>query len=89
MTAEEIQQTLAALHAELSHVSEVDETTRQRLEDVNADIDRILAAKGRSEEQAAPIAENLQDLVAQFGAQRPKLTATVQQLVDRLSEIGI
>ncbi len=89
MTAEEIQQTLAALHVELSHVSEVDDATRQRLEDVNADIDRILAAKGRSEEPAAPIAENLQDLVAQFGAQHPKLTATVQQLVDRLSEIGI
>jgi ABC-type transporter Mla subunit MlaD len=88
MTAEEIQQTLAALHAELSHVSEVDDATRQRLEDVNADIDRILAAKDRSE-PAAPIAENLQDLVAQFGAQHPKLTATVQQLVDRLSEIGI
>jgi ABC-type transporter Mla subunit MlaD len=89
----ELQQHLAALHAELSQTTEVDDATREKLRDVIADIDRLIGPK-ESPSQAAGEAEpylieKLQQAMGAFEARHPQLTASVQQLIDRLSEIGI
>lgn len=93
MNADELQSALDKLQRELSQTAEVDDATRQRLKGLIADIQRLV---GPSESEPAasaaadqPLTKNLQGLVADFEARHPQLTTTVQQLVDRLAEIGI
>lgn len=93
MTADELQSALDKLHGELARTAEVDEATRQRLKGLIGDIQRLVGP-AESESAATPAAEKpltstLEGMVADFEARHPQLTSTVQQLVDRLSEIGI
>lgn len=93
MTAEQLQQTLTALHDELSRVASVDDATRQKLLDVTGDIQRLVGstepAPGRPGTVESPVIETLQDAVSHFEARHPQLTASVQQIIDRLAEMGI
>lgn len=93
MTADELQSALDKLQSELSQTAEVDDATRRRLKGLIGDIQRLVGPSG-AEPAASPPAEKpltstLEGMVADFEARHPQLTSTVQQLVDRLAEIGI
>lgn len=93
MSPAELQRTLTALHAELSQTTAVDDATRLRLREVIADLHRLA---GLPDQPAPPVdttgpslTENLQNAVTEFEVRHPQLTTTLQQLIDRLAEIGI
>lgn len=91
MNPDELQQTLSKLHDELSQTTSVDEPVRAKLAELIADIERVLA-RSESESTRSPqgaLARRLQDAIEAFEVRHPQLTATLQQIVDRLSEIGI
>jgi uncharacterized coiled-coil protein SlyX len=100
MNPDELQQTVASLHDELAQTTNVDEATRQRLAELIPDIQRLVESSGAQTPAAetpsadraaepAQLMQHLRDAIEKFEARHPQLTATLQQLVDRLSEIGI
>lgn len=92
MNSAELQRAVEALQAELAQTSLADEATRRRLEALIADIHRHLAELGQTESTdapAEPLIVRLKNALEVFEVHHPHLTATLQQLVDRLSELGI
>ena len=92
MNSVELQQALVALQSELAKTNQADESTQKRLGELIADIRRFLAESGHAQAEKGPtesLMDRLQGAVEAFEVHHPHLTATVQQLVDRLSELGI
>ena len=92
MNSEELQKTLMSLQLELSGLKEVDAETQQRLRQVVADIQRLAGpAEGKvlGEGGGSSVTESLEGMVVRFESRHPQLTTLMQQLIDRLTEIGI
>lgn len=93
MNPNELQQALIRLHEELAHTTEVDEATRQALTNSLADIQRVISGSAEQRSSAdqpeAAMSLKLQSAIESFEANHPRLTAVLQQVVDRLAEMGI
>lgn len=96
MNREELTALLHKLHAELAARPQVDASTREALQTLDADIQRVLA---QSDEQAAndPQASDdqgdinalAQTLEAKLETDHPVLVGTLRDLMDRLGKMGI
>lgn len=96
MNREELTALLQKLHAELAARPQVDASTREALQTLDADIQRVLA---QSDEQAAndPQASDdqgdinalAQTLEAKLETDHPVLVGTLRDLMDRLGKMGI
>lgn len=96
MNREELTSLLQRLHTELAARPQVDASTREALQTLDADIQRVLA---QSDEQAAndPQASDDQDdinalaqtLEAKLETDHPVLVGTLRDLMDRLGKMGI
>ena len=96
MNRAELTELLQRLHTELAASPQVDPATRQALQTLDADIQRVLA---QSAEQAAndPTASGDQDdlnalaqtLEAKLETEHPVLVGTLRDLMDRLGKMGI
>ena len=96
MNREELTALLQKLHTELAARPQVDASTRQALQTLDADIQRVLA---QSDEQAAndPQASDdqgdinalAQTLEAKLETDHPVLVGTLCDLMDRLGKMGI
>ncbi len=100
MSNVELSQTLERLHAQLAEHPELDAPTLQSLKVLldeiqtacmNAEVERGVQENGppESEPQSESINQRLQDVITDFEVRHPRLTATLSQIADRLSEIGI
>jgi hypothetical protein len=81
-----LKQSLQQLHAELSRASIVDESSRQKLRELLAEIE------GRLNESAAPNSaapHRLEAAAVQFEAGHPALAASVRQFIGLLSQAGL
>jgi len=82
-----LKQSLARLHADLSGASNLDESSRQKLRELLAEIE------GRLHEGAAPTVgaapHRLEAAAVQFEAGHPALAASVRQFIDLLSQAGL
>ncbi len=96
MNREELTSLLQRLHTELAARPQVDASTREALQTLDADIQRVLA---QSDEQAAndPQASDdqgdinalAQTLEAKLETDHPVLVGTLRDLMDRLGKMGI
>lgn len=96
MNREELTALLQRLHTELAARPQVDASTREALQTLDADIQRVLA---QSDEQAAndPQASDdqgdinvlAQTLEAKLETDHPVLVGTLRDLMDRLGKMGI
>lgn len=96
MNREELTSLLQRLHTELAARPQVDASTREALQTLDADIQRVLAQSG---EQAAndPQASDdqgdinalAQTLEAKLETDHPVLVGTLRDLMDRLGKMGI
>ncbi len=96
MNREELTALLQKLHTELAARPQVDASTREALQTLDADIQRVLA---QSSEQAAndPQASDdqgdinvlAQTLEAKLETDHPVLVGTLRDLMDRLGKMGI
>lgn len=97
MNREELNALLQRLHTELAARPQVDASTREALQTLDADIQRVLA---QSEEQAAndphvttgdqgDINVLAQTLEAKLETDHPVLVGTLRDLMDRLGKMGI
>jgi uncharacterized membrane-anchored protein YjiN (DUF445 family) len=83
MTEESLQRQLRRLHAELGRAQVRDPATRDRLDELAADIDRALESGG------AGLAERLQATVALFEAEHPDLALLTARVIDALVKLGV
>ena len=87
--ATELNDRLAALHAELGRLRSIDDPElRQRLIELLGDITRLLGKPASAREQHSLIA-HLDGLAVQFEAEHPALGNAIRQVVDALAKAGI
>lgn len=98
MSSEELTRTLDKLQADLASNPQLDEHALQSLklvlEDIQSAIERAAMANEEAQQAAVESAPDsmtgrLQELIEDFEAKHPKLTMTLSQIADQLSEMGI
>ena len=93
MKPEELQSTLERLRTELAQTTEVEGSTREALQGLIAEIERIVSDPGGQQQPAEAaghsLIQRLQEKIEEFEIRHPQLTAILSQLLDRLAEIGI
>jgi ElaB/YqjD/DUF883 family membrane-anchored ribosome-binding protein len=90
MEKQQLQNTLAALHGELSDREQIDDDTRALLKAFADDINRLLDDETEtSADEVEPLSEQVQDLVLKFESDHPQLTAALNQVASALANMGI
>lgn len=87
MPEKKLRDTLSKLHEDLAAEPPLDTETAALLRDLVADIEKLLAH--RDEASRDTLVARLADATADFENSHPRLTATVGQLADALSGMGI
>lgn len=86
MSNDEIRQTLTRLHQELENAEHVEPELKTLLEEVDADIHKLL---GTTDQPPDGLNERVDELVAQFAASHPGADRFLRELVDSLGKLGI
>lgn len=89
MTRDELQQTLANLHDTLTQTGEVDQETRELLQSITADIQRVLAGDAQAGEPDESFSGRLKDMVVEFEVKHPQIGGLLERLSDGLANLGI
>jgi hypothetical protein len=92
MDRTELRSALATLHADLGRESAVDAESRTLLLQLLADIDRLLSQPAPKAASAAPAAgqlDRLRDMEAELEAKHPVLAATIREVIDMLTRMGL
>jgi hypothetical protein len=87
MTSENLREMLERLRAELARADAVDESSRELLRAVDADIHGVLERSG--ERQPESLTERLRETVERFEDTHPALTEAVGRVLDQLAKMGI
>lgn len=90
MDKEQLHSTLEQLHDELQQIESVDESERQLLRQLMADI-RKLTRSENSDQLRAPegLVEGLTEGIEHFEASHPQATMLMGQVIDALAKMGI
>ena len=83
MSKERLRELLAELSAELNEASDVDADTRELLEELHDDIDRLTG------EDSASAVERARNLESQFAANHPVAERIAREFADLLAKMGI
>lgn len=96
MNREELTSLLQRLHTELATRPQVDASTREALQALDADIQRVLAQSAEpaandpnATDEQGDINVLAQTLEAKLEADHPVLVGTLRDLMDRLGKMGI
>ena len=90
MEKKQLQESLNALHGELSDRDAIDDKTRALLKTLSEDIDRLLDdSTENTREDVEPVSDQVQDLVLKFEADHPELTAALNRVASALANMGI
>ncbi len=93
MDTNELNDTLASLHEELTQGQQLDEESRERLrvllDDIRAMLDRDPAGPATPEGGSDSLGERLQDAVVDFEAAHPQFSQMIGRIADGLSNLGI
>jgi uncharacterized membrane-anchored protein YjiN (DUF445 family) len=87
MTSENLREMLERLRAELGRAEAVDESSRELLRAVDADIHGVLERSG--ERHPESLTERLRETVERFEDTHPALTEAVGRVLDQLAKMGI
>jgi hypothetical protein len=91
MPEKRLRDELTRLHGELEQASSVDRASRELLEDLMTDIQRLLDASppASQEQDDDGLAERLGDAVRHFEEEHPNLAVAVGRIATALSNLGI
>ena len=85
---EELRDTLARLHEELSNTREIDEDLRQELRQALDEISRKIEHP-HGDRDSSPMGDRLEDLTLRFESSHPIVAQMMRELVRTLSQMGI
>ena len=88
MEQQKLRELLKTLHQELEQVDSVDETTEVVLFNLRADMQRLLDEKVPSLQEDAPLMERMNVALDHFESDHPKLSMTIQHLLESLAKMG-
>lgn len=89
MTEQNLRDLLEKLHQELEQIDVADESERERLRHLEADIRKLRERSGEAPETDEPMLERLQDSIDHFEVTHPRLTLMLSQMMTILSNAGI
>jgi hypothetical protein len=94
MEQRQLHDTLAQLHTEIGQTESVDEDTREMLRHLMSDIQALLEQPasepdGDSATRYGPLTRRLRTAVAEFEADHPRLTASMERAIDALVQMGV
>lgn len=85
---EELRETLARLHEELSSTREIDEDLRQELRQALDEISRKIEHPAGAEDEP-PVGDRLEELTLRFESSHPVVAEMMREVVRTLSQMGI
>lgn len=88
MSKEAVQQSIAALHAEIDQLSTDEGGKKEKLLALIGDIEKQLQEPD-NETQKNENLQTLPTLIEQFEADHPKMTTTLSSLLNTLSSFGV
>ena len=89
MTDQNLHDLLEKLQKELEHIDVTDETGRERLRHLEADIRKLRERSSEPIETDEPMLERFQDSIDHFETSHPDLTMMISQMMTILSNAGI
>ncbi|MCA9077037.1 MAG: DUF4404 family protein [Planctomycetaceae bacterium] len=93
MDTNELNDTLASLHEELTHGQELDEESRERLrvllDDIRVALDGDPAERESPSSKDGSLGDRLQSAVVEFEAAHPHTSQLIGRIADGLSNMGI
>ena len=94
MDKQQLNDTLARLHQELSARPELDADSRERLSQLLADIQSVLTEKPedsqtRTSQKHESLRERVHDAIVDFEAAHPQFSQLMGRIADGLSQLGI
>lgn len=85
-----LRERLTKLHAELTRAQQENPAARRSLDEILADVKRMLdETTGADAPAAASLPDRLERVAVQFEAEHPRLAASARRLIDLLGEVGI
>jgi len=88
MEQQKLRELLKTLHQELEQVDSVDETTEVVLSNLRADMQRLLDEKVGTIQEDTSLMERMNEALDHFEADHPKLSMTIQHLLESLAKMG-
>ena len=94
MNKSELLSTLQQLHLELAKIESLDAGTRQALQLVMNDIQRVVDRSDSepippTDEDSESLSQKMMDAVNEFEARHPNVASLINNVADRLSDLGI
>ena len=88
MEQQKLRELLNTLHQELEQVDSVDETTEVVLSNLRSDMQRLLDEKGSTADEDASLMGRMNEALDHFEEGHPKLSLTLQLLLESLAKMG-
>jgi ABC-type transporter Mla subunit MlaD len=86
----QLQQALSELHDSLAHVDQLDDETRQLMQTLTDDLQRLLQHEGDwVAEDVEPVSNKLQDLLLRFETEHPQVSGILGRIASSLANVGI
>lgn len=93
MDTNELNDTLASLHDELTHGQQLNDESRERLQvlldDIRATLNRDPSTPATVPSADHSLSDRLQEALVEFEAAHPKLSQMIGRIADGLSNLGI
>ncbi|TLU87560.1 MAG: DUF4404 family protein [Chlorobium sp.] len=89
MEQQKLRELLDTLHHELEKVDSIDETTEVVLSNLRADMQRLLAEKAGTAHEDESLVERMNEALDHFETDHPKLSMTIQHILDSLAKMGL
>ena len=88
MEQQKLRELLETLHRELEQVDSVDKTTVEVLTNLREDISKLVTEDGGAVQENESLMERMSEAVDHFEAGHPKLSMTIQHVLDSLANMG-
>jgi len=89
MDKQELRKLLDQLHSEIENAESIEDSDREQLRHLAADIGDLLPRSQHGTKIQAPLLERMEDSISYLEVTHPTLTQTLSQMLETLSNAGI
>ena len=89
MEQQKLRELLESLHQELEHVDSIDDATSTVLQRLREDTQRLLADQSSVASADSSLVERMNHALEHFEEAHPKLSVTIQHVLDSLAKMGL